>query len=79
MEIVTGTPQSANNMKRKNKQINNDKKIPATNQNLRLSMQTTEKRSDDVKKLNLDWLAIFRIKKDEKCSTAKRQHVAANW
>ena len=42
-------------------------------------MQTTEKRSDDVKKLNLDWLAIFRIKKDEKCSAAKRQHVAANW
>ena len=30
-------------------------------------------------KLNLDWLTYLVKKKDEKCSAAKHQHVAANW
>ena len=79
VKIVTGTAQSANNIKRKNKQINNDKKkIAATNHNLRLSMQTTEKRGDDVTKTKFGLVGHVQ-KKRKKCSAAKHQHVAANW
>ena len=79
IKIVTGTAQSANNIKRKNKQINSDKKkIPATNHNLRLSMQTTKKRGDDVTKTKFGLVGHVQ-KKRKKCSAAKHQHVAANW
>ena len=77
IKIVTGTAQSANNIKRKNKQINSDKKkyqrliityaCPCKQQ--RKEVMTSQK-------LNLDWLAMFRKKK---CSAAKHQHDAANW
>ena len=64
VKIVTGTAQSANNIKRKSKQINNDKKkIAATNHNLRLSMQTTEKRSDDVTKTKFGLVGHIQKKK----------------
>ena len=67
IKIVTGTAQSANNIKRKNKQINNDKKkIPATNHNLRLSMQTAEKRSDDVTKTKFGLVGHIQKKKKMK-------------
>ena len=67
VKIVTGTAQSANNIKRKNKQINNDKKkIAATNHNLRLSMQTTEKRSDDVTKTKFGLVGHIQKKKKMK-------------
>ena len=65
IKIVTGTAQSANNIKRKNKQINSDKKkIPATNHNLRLSMQTTEKRGDDVTKTKFGLVGHVQKKKN---------------
>ena len=79
IKIVTGTAQSANNIKRKNKQINDKKKIPATNHNLRLSMQTAEKRSDDVTKTKFGLVGHIQKKKGEKWSPARHQHVAANW
>ena len=43
-------------------------------------MQTTEKRSDDVTKTKFGLVGhIQKKKKNEKCSAAKHQHVAANW
>ena len=41
-------------------------------------MQTTEEKSNDVTKAKFGLVDIF-SKKDEKCSAAKHQHVAANW
>ena len=42
-------------------------------------MQTTEKRSDDVTKTKFGLVGHIQKKKNEKCSAAKHQHVAANW
>ena len=75
VKIVTGTAQSANNIKRKSKQINNDKKkIAATNHNLRLSMQTTEKRSDDVTKTKFG--LVGHIQKEKKMKNVQLPNIS---
>ena len=68
VKIVTGTAQSANNIKRKNKQINNDKKIYIYQRLIityacRCKQQRKEVMTSQI--LNLDWLAIFKKKKRE--------------